>query len=385
MTGVSFKARARGGVDVAVGDSPLSQIANPASLSLRLRDRLEFDFAGQIVFPRVKWEGPTGTSFSEVRVIPLFDAAVSIPVNERLTWGVAVHAKCGLMNRFHMRPLLMPWVKKRMGADAKNLAVYSSLAYKLTDRLSVGVGARVEVQTAEFSLALGPAYTEFGRGYAYGGGFQIGLHYQALENLAFGAAYRSPSWFGDLSGGKAKASLFGLVPIPLGDGNIDEFKLPQRISFGASWGVTERFRLAGEVRWINYSNSSLNSLTVATDGLVNLRVPLPLGYRDQWVFMVGAEFDLDDRWTVGVGYNYGRNPVAKSNLLPIGSVLAEHHITAGLRYERDGWWVGAGYVLGLKNSMSGGGASDIPFGIDYGLSEIEQTQHSLIVGFGFGW
>ncbi|GAF89156.1 unnamed protein product, partial [marine sediment metagenome] len=128
-----------------------------------------------------------------------------------------------------------------------------------------------------------------------------------------------------------------------------------------------------------------NNLTVATSGVVDLRVPLPLGYRDQWVFIAGAEFKLDQHWTLGVGYNYGRTPATAKHLFPIGTVLAEHHASVGLRYARDNWWVGAGYMLGFNNSMGGGGRSSIPLGIDYGLSSIEQTQHSLIIGFGFGW
>jgi len=53
LTGISFNARARGGADVAVGDSALSQIDNPAALALTPRGRPRFDFAGELVFPEV--------------------------------------------------------------------------------------------------------------------------------------------------------------------------------------------------------------------------------------------------------------------------------------------------------------------------------------------
>jgi hypothetical protein len=66
-------------------------------------------------------------------------------------------------------------------------------------------------------------------------------------------------------------------------------------------------------------------------------------------------------------------------------IAAQHHITAGLRYEKDNWWVGGGYVLGLKTSLHGEGISAFPFGIDYGFSQLEQTQHSLFFGFGLTW
>jgi long-chain fatty acid transport protein len=267
----------------------------------------------------------------------------------------------------------------------KDIAIYLNAAYKLTDKLSVGIGARAEVATSKFSMVLGPADLEFGRGYAYGGGFQLGLHYQARDDLTFGLAYRSPSWFGDLSGGDAKVSLFGLLPVPLGSANIDELRLPQRIMAGAAWDATDWLKFIGEARWINYGNSTFHSTTVATDGLIDLRYPLPLGYRDQWAFILGAEFKLDERWTLGVGYHYATAPVPRENLLPMCSILSQHHATIGLRYETERWWVGGGYIVAFRESLRGRGYSDIPLGIDYGLSNMAQTQHSIFVGFGFRW
>ncbi len=385
LTGISLQARARGGADVAVGDSALSQIDNPATLSLTSHGRSRFDFAGQLVFPEVSWNNPFGSYQSEVRVIPIGDVAVAFPASDRFTWGLAFHGKSGLATRYRARHLLIPFQERRVGSDCKNLGLYLNGAYKLTDKLSVGGGIRGELLTSEFSAVLGPADVDFGRGYAYGLGFQLGMHYQATETIAFGIGYRSPTWANDLRGGRARASLFGVLPIPLGDANIDKVRLPQRVAAGAAWDVTDWCKLVGEVRWLNYSNSIWSNLTVATSGVVDLRVPIPMGYRDQWVFIAGAEFKLDEQWTLGVGYNYGRTPATDKHLFPVGTVLAEHHASVGLRYARDNWWVGAGYILGFNSSMGGGGRSMIPLGIDYGPSSIEQTQHSLIVGFGFEW
>ena len=320
-----------------------------------------------------------------MRLIPIGDAGIAFPAGDRFAWGLAVHGKSGLGSRYYAQHLLIPFQRRRAEADCKDIALYLSGAYRLTDKLSIGGGIRGEVLTSEFSAVLGPADVEFGRGYAYGLGFQFGMHYQATDRLAFGVAYRSPTWAGDVRGGQARASLLGVLPVPLGDANIDTVRLPQRVAAGAAWDVTDWCKLVGEVRWLNYSNSVWNNLTVATDGVVDLRVPLPLGYRDQWIFIAGADFKLSERWTLGVGYNYGRTPTTSKHVFPIGTVLAEHHATVGLRYARDNWWVGAGYVLGFHGSMSGTGRSSIPFGIDYATSTLEQTQHSLIIGMGLGW
>jgi len=296
-----------------------------------------------------------------------------------------VHSKAGLGSRYNIRHLMIPFMDRRVGSDMKCLGLHFNAAYKLTDKLSVGAGVRAEMASAKFSTVLGPADLEFGRGYAYGGGFQLGLHYQAREDLAFGLAYRSPSWFGDLAGGEGRASLFGLLPLPLGGINIDEVRLAQKVTAGVAWDATDWLKLVGEVRWLNYDNSTYHSTTIAADGLIDLRYPFPMGYQDQWVFAIGAEFKLDEHWTLGTGYNFGTQPVSSSNLLPMGSTIPQHHATVGLRYEKDNWWVGGGYILAFPETLSGGGRSDILLGVDYGLSEIEQTQHSFVLGFGFGW
>jgi long-subunit fatty acid transport protein len=383
--GVSAQSRMRGGADVAVGDSALSQIDNPATLSLSPRGLYSLDEASKLAIIDLPWRGPLGTTDSDLKLIHLHNLGLAAPVDDRLTFGLALHSKAGLGTRFNQRHLLIPFMKRRVGSDLKDIAVNLSAAYQLTDKLSLGLGARVEVATCEFSKVLGPADVDFGRGYAYGGGFQAGLHYKATDDLHFGLAYRSPTWFGDLAGGSAKASVLGLVPVPLGDARIADLQLPQKVTAGAAWDATEWLKLIGEVRWFNYENSTFRNMTIATDGLIDLRYPVPLGYRDIWAFILGAEFKLDEHWVLGAGYHYLTTPIERANLSPQCDIPVQHHLTVGLRYETPRWWVGGGYILGFRQSLKGPGHSRIPLGIDYGFSEIAQTQHMISVGFGFRW
>lgn len=379
----SFQARARGGADVAVGDSALSQVNNPAALTLHRRPA--FDFSGQLTFPDIEWHGPIDSARSEVQIVPLANMGLALPLSDRAVLGLAVHSKAGVASEYHMRHLLMPWVDRRVGSDSKCVGLHANIGFRATEKLSLGVGVRCEVATSTFSMPMGPADVSFGRGYAYGGGFQLGALYQATDTLMLGLAYRSPSWFGDLGGGSGRASLLGVAPVRLGAIEIKDLTLPQRIVAGAAWDATDWLKLVGEARWVNYDGTSYDKLTVATDGVFDLRVPLPLGYRDQWVFIVGAEIKLSERWTWSVGYNYGTDPVRPASLCPMASVLAQHHVTTGLRYTQDNWWVGVGYIAALSNSLEGTGRSAIPLGVDFAHSRIEQVQHSLITGFGFSW
>jgi long-subunit fatty acid transport protein len=381
--GVSFQASSRGGADVAVGDSALSQVENPSTLSLQPRDHWKFDMGSEVAFVSNVWTGPLDSATSQARVFPLINSGLAIPLNDRLTLGVAFNSRGGFGSKFDMRHLMIPFMERRVGADLKVVSIPVNLAYKITDRLSAGFGFRGEVATARFGTVMGPADIEITRGYAMGAGFQAGLHYQAREDLAFGLGYRSPTWFNDLQGGQAKAALFGLLPIGLGDANIDTLQLPQRVTGGVAWDVTKRIKLIGETRWINYENSTLHSTTLAMDGPIDLRYPLPMGFRNQGVFILGSEFKLSDHWKLGTGYHYATPNIARSNAFPIASILAEHHATVGLRYETEKWWAGAGYLMGFPVTLSGNGHSRIPLGVDYGFSHIRQMQQGLLIGFGF--
>ncbi|MBI4582316.1 MAG: TonB-dependent receptor [Planctomycetes bacterium] len=383
--GVSMQSRMRGGADVAVGDSALSQVDNPATLSLSPRGVLSLDEASKFAIVDLRWRGPIDTAESDQKFIHLHNLGLAMPVNDRLTFGLALHSKAGLGTDFNIRNLLIPFIERHVHSDMKNIGVYADAAYKITDKLSLGAGARMEVATSRFGLVLGPAAVDFERGYAYGGGFQLGLHYQATEDLALGLGYRSPTWFNDLSGGSMKASLLGVLPVPLGQGSIPDLTLPQRVTAGAAWDITEWFKLIGEVRWIKYSDTTFDSTTVNSNGWIDLRYPFPMGYRDIWAFILGAEFKLNEHWTLGAGYHYLTTPVSRANLVPCVSIPIQHNATIGLRYETKRWWVGGGYVIGFPETLKGTGYSRIPLGIDYGFSEIRQAQHMISMGFGFRW
>ena len=380
--GVSMQANARGGADVAVGDSALSQVENPASLAF-LKQRL--DFGLQAAFPTATWRGPLETEESHTKLFLLPNFGISMPLEDRWAVGLAFHSRAGLGTSYRMRHLFIPFMDRDVGGDMKCVDLEFNAAYRVNDQLALGAGLRLDVSHADFSTVLGPADVEFGRGRAIGGGFQIGAMYKPRDDLTFGLAYRSPTWATDLEGGVAKATILGVVPIPLGEASIVDFSLPQRIAFGAAWDVTPKLKLVGEVRWLNYSTSVMNNVKVRTNGLVNLGLDLPLGYRDQWAFMTGLEYRFKEHWVWSAGYHWATAPVPSENMLPMGATIPQHNITTGIRYERDNWWIGVGYIMALPTKLGGQGRSRIPLGIDYSFSEIEQSHHAIGIGFGFEW
>lgn len=380
--GVSAKAQGRGGADVAIGDTALSQIDNPATLSLQRHPA--FDLSGELLMCRMHWTSPAGESNSQ-GFHPLANLGVAMPVGDKFAWGVALQSKAGMGSNYEMRHLMIPFMKRDVGCDLKNASLSLNAAYRLTDRLSLGVGGRFEIVTTKFNAVTGPVAMEFGRGYACGGGFNLGLHYQATDTLALGLSYRSPTWFGDLSGGDLTFSPLGLFPIHVGPVSMDDWSMAQKINAGVAWDATPWMKLIGETRWVNMANSSFNASTVRLNGPVSMPFPFPLGYEDQWVFIAGTEFKLSRYWRLDLGYNYATNPIPREHFFPLCPAIMQHHVTLGLRYETDKWWVGGGYIYGFSASHAGNGRTRIPLGVDYAFSDVDQRQQSIFFGFGFHW
>src|SRR3954467_14594675 len=103
--GISAKAKARGGADVAVGDSPLSQVENPATIALHGH---EVDSSYQLVLPRTRWDSPLDRAYSEFGAIPLFNFAGTHPITDRLSFGTALYLKSGLAGQYHARHRFFP-------------------------------------------------------------------------------------------------------------------------------------------------------------------------------------------------------------------------------------------------------------------------------------
>lgn len=386
--GLSVQSLMRGGADVAVGDSALSQIDNPATLRLVPGS---IDVTGEFLMLDTRWRGTYDSSGSSVHWLPLGHIGLALPGNDRFNFGVAAWSKSQLATSFRLRSAVLA-SPQRSNSDMRDFGLGLNGAVNVTDNLSIGGGLRCELITGGFTGLAGPERVYFGRGYGLGAGFQLGLHYRIIDGLTFGLGYRSPTWFQDVFGDHGSSAFSNqwelLTPnarsVHLGRATINDFELPQKLSAGLAWQATDRLRISAEGRWINYANSSMYK---ADYNLASSRVSLDslIGYRDQFAIMAGGEYKLTENWTVGCGYHHASNPISRRAFLPIADMIVVHHITAGLTYRRGPWWFGGGYILGLPNSLEAAPFTRILLGADSVRGELRQTQHSVFVGCGYRW
>lgn len=216
---------------------------------------------------------------------------------------------------------------KGMNAEVKVFDINPNVAFKLTDTLSFGAGVSLQYVTAQFESRSGiPLVNVRTRlnadGWAWGG--NLGFMWQPTETVRVGLAYRSQ--VNHKADGYLKTEATSNVPGHsfkhnyVSDGHA-EMSAPHVISLTGTWKATETLRLSSLVRWTNWSSfkdlpisgDSLYSATSAT-GAITSKAPTRKAnpeyhWKDSWLFTVGADYDIDDEFTVRGGVGYEISPV----------------------------------------------------------------------------
>ena len=218
---------------------------------------------------------------------------------------------------------------KGMNAEVKVFDINPNVAFKLTDTLSFGAGVSLQYVTAQFEQR--QALYMHGRqagnvrvrlnadGWAWGG--NLGFMWQPTETVRVGLAYRSQ--VNHKADGYLKTDLttYATDAIPhttslkSNDGHA-EMSAPHVITLTGTWKATEALRLSGLVRWTNWSSfdklpisgSSLYAVTSQL-GQPTDKTEATYKWKDSWLFTVGADYDINDEFTVRGGVGYEISPV----------------------------------------------------------------------------
>lgn len=175
-------------------------------------------------------------------------------------------------------------------------------------------------------------------------GWMIGLHYHFGDRLAFGAAYSSEAEL-NLRGAELEVdmSAVDIGKVTYRKAAIRGFAVPRQASIGVAFRPRQRWLLAADLTWIDWSSALATTELEASrpddpDAPPNLALRATLDWRDQYVATFGVAYELTARWTVMGGYNHGNNPVPDKRLNPLLAPITEHHITLGARYAPEGQW-----------------------------------------------
>ncbi len=226
-----------------------------------------------------------------------------------------------------------------VGRETKllTMSLNPTLAYRLSDSLSVGVGAQLQYGKGRFSFATGLPSGQDSRfdGTGLAVGATAGLMWKPAAGTTIGLGWRS-QLSQDLDG--AYINTPGAAPganaaLPPGLRTVNAsttIELPNIVTLSLRQQVTSNTRVLGTVEWSQWSRLKElrvvstgesvgaasgvlipNSTGSATIGAVPGTVigVLPAQWSDGWFFALGGEYDVNKQLTVRAGGAYEVSPI----------------------------------------------------------------------------
>ena len=239
-------------------------------------------------------------------------------VNDKLWLGFGMTVPFGMGTHYGRG-----WEENTSGTSAKiyTFDMNPSFAYKISDFISVGAGISVQYAKAK----LGKMAADYGpsgslhskvEGDSWDWGYNFGVMISPNDTMRFGLAYRSSiehnaSGHTKLAGSGYFSALGGQIM------SMDTtIETPATVMLTGTWEATQDLRISGLIRWAEWSNfdtlsleHGLNAGLMQNPGVAGMleTVEIENKWQDTWLFSVGADYRINDAWTVrgGIAYEMG--------------------------------------------------------------------------------
>ena len=187
-----------------------------------------------------------------------------------------------------------------------------NVAWKVNDFLSVGGGISLQYAKAKLGASMGPnvGYGKINAD-SWDWGWNIGAMFSPTEKIRLGLSYRSSITHDAEGDFTFEAGSVGAIQ-GLTSGTYDSkatVKTPDTLMFTTTWEATDNLRLSTLIRWAKWSN--FKALTIENDGFASNTYDND--WEDTWLFSVGADYKLNDAWTVRGGVAYEKDPVGDNS------------------------------------------------------------------------
>ncbi len=309
------------------------------------------------------------------------------PIGDRWAVGIGPNAAMGLGasydDNWAGRYLLQNWSLVFAG-------IAPSIAYRINDRLSVGVSlpimySRYTLEKAVFNLVPGSADGSFDlEADGWGMGISVGVLYELDQHTRFGLTYRSKVSMTlegrpELSGlTEERSQLLNRFGALQKDISFDT-STPQVVNAGIFHDFANGWSCSLDLAWIDFSEWGLENVTIG-DTEISTQ---PGNYNDIWAGTLGVNYKLTPQWTVTSGVFY------------VSSPQDEEDRTASMHLDQM-WGAGLGFeyqfrkdrrvdfdVTYIQFGDSKFTAHDVPLAGD--IEAKDTTNYGLAFGIGLKW
>ncbi|VVS94351.1 OmpP1/FadL family transporter [Desulfoluna spongiiphila] len=380
--GIGSMNTAQAGAVAAHADNVFAAYYNPAGLTLIEKPTLSASvmfYDAQIKVydwnvttagsnPNVP-KGPMDFESDEMSIVSP-SMGFAMPLTDKITLGVAAYTPYGMSVTWDKNTTKNPGAAYAWESTFGRVAVTPTLAYKVSDKFSVGVGVSLgrsvsdAGKTVEYSpethvelntklvAAKTAAATAAGAGdtagaAAYGKlaeeigtkayglalldgshlkmettddfnySFNAGIMYRPIEQLSFGLTYRGRT-DADFEGDITVSNVMGGTVDNL-DGTVTmEFDHPEQVQAGVRWFATSKFSMEADVTWTGWS---VNDKQIEK-AVINVPDPINGGtvameetfehdrdWDDTTAYRLGISYQATDAFAFRAGYAYDPSPV----------------------------------------------------------------------------
>lgn len=239
------------------------------------------------------------------------------------------------------------------------ISMLPSIAYKATDKLSVG--ANVNVMYAKYynQVAINNVNPNFGDGQlkmdddTWGAGVNLGLLYELNSGTRFGLTWNSqvdlnfkaPAQFSNLAPGltnllKSRGLLDSSIKVGI--------KVPQQVMGSAYTQLNDDWALLASVGWQQWSEFGQVQLGIV-DSTNPTNTKTNLDFDDTWHGALGAQYRLSQPWRLNFGVAYDSGFQDSSNVSPLLPLNSAWRFGAGADHQasKDFVWGFSGeYIYG---------------------------------------
>jgi long-chain fatty acid transport protein len=233
-------------------------------------------------------------------------AFFTMPINDRLRFGLGINAPFGLKTSYDQG-----WRGQLLALRSKieTLNLNPSIAYRVTEQFSIGAGASVQKIKAELSSftgapALGNVELDADD---IGFGFNVGATFQPTPSTRLGVAYRSRIKY-SLEG---RANFTGPAGAGFsGDVNAD-LTVPDSLSLSVFHEAGQWEFMADVTRtgWDKLQQLTVVRTAPSLGGAAGtVFTTLPFLWENTWRFGVGANYRVNDRVKLRIGFAFDETP-----------------------------------------------------------------------------
>ncbi|MDO4162409.1 MAG: outer membrane protein transport protein [Pseudomonadota bacterium] len=256
------------------------------------------------------------------------NGTVSYQLNDKAFAGIALNSPFGMITKYDR-----DWAGADHGitSDLKSASITPMLAYKATDKLSLGAGLQMQYVWAHLTNSHSSSYTNIVTegGNDFEMGYQLGALYEFTDATRIGVGYRSKIQHklkGNMkSSGSALAqssnpyyAAAGAQANALMNQHISaKLTTPAMLSVGVYHDINEKWAVMAEYQRVFWS--SFKNLT-----FVGEKYNTPAGYisrvnenwRDTNFYAVGTSYQLDNQWKLRLGLAYDQSAVRYAHRTP---------------------------------------------------------------------